>query len=147
MRPTPPHSEYERSDSPFTLAVQAANAASTALFTERKRRRLATDEARLRGAHVSLSLGGDEDGDDPTTALVKAVAKATGATVPALPDAFSPSDSRRSRELVTWAGVAIADAQVKAAVNARRERYRHALSPDDSIEAMRLVARLNELLG
>lgn len=131
----------------FEQVLDAADAGVSVAFAARKRRREADSPCAIGNVstrRVSLSLGesdDDEEASDTTIAraLIKAIAASTGVEAPA--------KLSTARAAVAWASKSIVDARTTAVACTRREKYTHALDPDQTVRAMSLIDSLSSLLA
>lgn len=138
----------------FGKLMQAADATTDSVFLSRKRKREQAEtspcaigpEERKR---VTLGFGdsGDEDEEEEGVAHDTAIARALVRTIAATTGVEPPDRLKTTHEAITWASKAILDARTAAITTTRRERYSHALDPEQTLQAMTLVEKLNKILA
>ena len=122
----------------FEHMLEMADATANSVFEERKRKRT---EPVVIGDQRRVKLGFDDDDDndaDISRALVSTIAATTGAA--------PPKHLTTTGDAIRWASASILQSRNNAIVATRREKYVHALSPDQTVRAMKLIDDLSSLL-
>ena len=135
----------------FEKMLEVTDATTATVFEARKRRkRDAADSPCAIGppqaARVSLSLGESDDDEEDGVAPQEAIAQALVKTIAATTGVPAPESLRTTHSAITWASQSILAAREAAITSTRRERYNHVLDPEQTVQAMSLVAKLNALL-
>lgn len=134
----------------FERVIAAADATADAVFESRKRQRQEAADSpctigNTKKKPVSLTPGDDDDNEDGSTsdttiarALINTIAATTGVSV--------PDSITTAHQAISWASTSIINARNTAITATRRERYKHALDTEQTVEAMKLIGHLNNLL-
>lgn len=141
----------------FEKIMEAADATSASVFASRKQQR--QDEQNSPCAigpppaakRVSLGFGDSDDeegeeGQGEAVAADTAIARALVKTIAATTGVVAPDKLTTTHDAIAWASRSILDARAAAIASTRRERYNHFLEPDQALQALKLIERLNGLL-
>lgn len=137
--------------------MEVADATAETVFEARKRQREAAQHSpcaigpaptQQSAARVQLGFGDssdeeEEEGVPHDTAIARALVRTISATT----GVELPNGLKTTNEAVSWASSAILEARAAAITSARREKYNHILDPEQTIQAMHLIGKLNTLLS
>lgn len=139
----------------FEKVMEAADVTAASVFQVRKRRRIEAENSPCaigrapHPARVTLGFGDsdEEDAEQEGVASDTAIARALVKTIAATTGVEAPEKLGTTHDAITWASRAILDARSAAITSTRRERYKHVMDPEQTLQAFSLMQKLDALLS